>query len=105
MGNMERILRLMADKNASDIFISANAPVLIKINGNVLPVNPQQLTADMCLNLLREILQEEQLEELQRHGELNTSFAIPGIGNYRVNVMRQRGTLLAQAVKLVFERL
>ena len=95
MGNMERILRLMADKNASDIFISANAPVLIKINGNVLPVNPQQLTADMCLNLLREILQEEQLEELQRHGELNTSFAIPGIGNYRVNVMRQRGTYAA----------
>lgn len=92
MGNMERILRLMAEKNASDIFISANAPVLIKINGNAMPANPQPLTADMCLLLLKEILNDNQLNELQQHGELNTSFALPGVGNYRVNVMRQRGT-------------
>ena len=48
MGNMERILRLMAEKNASDVFISADAPILIKINGNAVPVNPQLMTADTC---------------------------------------------------------
>ncbi|MBP8821394.1 MAG: type IV pili twitching motility protein PilT, partial [Brachymonas sp.] len=64
MGNMERVLRLMADKNASDIFISANAPVLIKINGNMMPVNQQLMTADTCLVLLKEILNDAQIEEL-----------------------------------------
>ena len=95
MGNMERVLRLMADKNASDIFISANAPVLIKINGNMIPVNQQLMTADTCLVLLKEILNDAQIEELMQVGEMNTSFALPGVGNYRVSVMRQRGTYAA----------
>ena len=95
MGNMERVLRLMADKNASDIFISANAPVLIKINGNMMPVNQQLMTADSCLVLLKEILNDAQIEELMQVGEMNTSFALPGVGNYRVSVMRQRGTYAA----------
>ena len=95
MGNMERILRLMADKNASDVFISANAPVLIKINGASVPINPQPMTAETCLLLIREVLSEQQVAELLRDGEMNMSFAVPGVGNYRVNAMRQRGTFAA----------
>ena len=95
MGNMERILRLMAEKDASDVFISANSPVMIKINGNIMPVNPQRMTADSCLVLLKEMLREEQINELMRVGEMNTSFAVQGVGNFRVNVMRQRGTYAA----------
>jgi len=95
MGNMERILRLMAEKDASDIYISANAPVLIKINGESVPVNPQLMTADTCLLLLREILSEEQVNELIQSGEMNTSFALPGVGNFRISAMRQRGTYAA----------
>lgn len=95
MGNMERILRLMAEKDASDVFISANAPVMIKINGNIMPVNPQRMTADSCLVLLKEMLSEDQIRELMRVGEMNTSFAVQGVGNFRVNVMRQRGTYAA----------
>lgn len=95
MGNMERILRLMAEKDASDIYISANAPVLIKINGESVPVNPQLMTADTCLLLLREILSEEQVNELIQSGEMNTSFALSGVGNFRISTMRQRGTYAA----------
>ncbi len=95
MGNMERILRLMAEKDASDVFISANAPVMIKINGNIMPVNPQRMTADSCLVLLKEMLSEDQIRELMRVGEMNTLFAVQGVGNFRVNVMRQRGTYAA----------
>ena len=95
MGNMERILRLMAEKNASDVFISANAPILIKINGNAVPVNPQQMTADTCLVLLRELLSEEQMKTLMYSGEMNSSFSLHGIGNYRISAMRQRGTYAA----------
>ena len=72
MGNMERILRLMAEKNASDVFISANAPILIKISGNSVPVNPQLMSADTCLVLLRELLSESQMQELMYSGEMNS---------------------------------
>lgn len=92
IGNMERILRLMVDKNASDVFISANAPVIIKINGNSLPVNPKIMTADTCLLLLKEILTDAQEKELFETGEVNTSFGIPQVGNFRISAMRQRGT-------------
>ena len=95
MGNMERILRLMAEKDASDVFISANAPVMIKINGNIMPVNPQRMTADSCLVLLKEMMSEDQIREQMRVGEMNTLFAVQGVGNFRVNVMRQRGTYAA----------
>ncbi|MDO4769039.1 MAG: PilT/PilU family type 4a pilus ATPase [Brachymonas sp.] len=95
MGNMERVLRLMAEKNASDVFISANAPVMIKINGNMVAVNPQRMTADTCLVLLKEVLSEEQIGELMQFGEMNTSFALQGVGNYRISVLRQRGTYAA----------
>ena len=46
MGPMEQLLRLMADKKASDIYLSASAPALIKINGVTMPVNAQPLPAD-----------------------------------------------------------
>lgn len=95
MGNMERVLRLMAEKNASDVFISANAPVMIKINGNMVAVNPQRLTADTCLVLLKEILSEQQIDELAQFGEMNTSFALQDVGNFRISVLRQRGTYAA----------
>ena len=95
MGNMERVLRLMAEKGASDVFISAKAPVMIKINGNMMPVNPQRMTADSCLVLLKEILSEKQFNELMQKGEINTSFALQDVGNFRVNAMRQRGTYAA----------
>ena len=45
-GTMERILRLMGEKKASDVYLSANAPALIKINGQCLPINNQLLPAD-----------------------------------------------------------
>ena len=41
MGTMERILRLMSEKKASDVYLSANAPAMIKINGQALPINSQ----------------------------------------------------------------
>ncbi len=93
MGTMERILRLMADKNASDVYLSANAPALIKINGECIPINNQELPVDAPLNLLSEIVPPERIEELQETGELNMGVPIAGVGRFRVSAMRQRGTV------------
>jgi twitching motility protein PilU len=95
MSTMERILRLMAEKKASDVFLSAHSPALIKINGQCLPINNQLLPPDATRSLLAEVLPYQRMEELETTGELNMAYAIAGVGNFRFSAMRQRGTYAA----------
>jgi len=95
MGTMERILRLMADKKASDVYLSAHSPVLIKINGQALPINRQVLPPEAPLNFLAEVLPPERVEELRKFGELNMALPISGVGNFRISGFRQRGSYAA----------
>jgi twitching motility protein PilU len=95
MGTMERILRLMAERKASDVFLSAHSPALIKINGQAVGINNQVLPADAPKNLLAEILPADKIEVLEKTGELNMAFPLEGVGNFRISAMRQRGTYAA----------
>ena len=92
MSTMERILRLMGEKKASDIYLSAYAPAMIKINGQCLPINAQLLPADAPKALLAEVLPAIRIKELEETGELNMAQPIAGVGNFRFSAMRQRGT-------------
>ncbi len=94
-GTMERILRLMAEKKASDVYLSAHSPALIKINGQCVPINAQLLPPEAPRNLLAEVLPAERITELDETGELNMGFPIPGVGRFRVSGMRQRGSIAA----------
>jgi twitching motility protein PilU len=85
MSTMERILRLMADKKASDVYLSAHSPALIKINGQAIPINAQILPPDAPRNLLAEVLPPERIEELEEIGELNMALPIAGLGNFRIS--------------------
>jgi len=89
---MERILRLMAEKQASDVYLSANAPALIKINGECVPINNQILPPDAPKNLLSEVVPPDRIEELEETGELNMGVPLTGVGRFRVSAMRQRGS-------------
>jgi len=92
---MERILRLMSDKKASDVYLSAHAPALIKINGLCIPINNQILPPDAPRNLLAEIIPADKMVELETTGELNIGFPLAGVGRYRLSAMRQRGSIAA----------
>ena len=94
-GTMERILRLMSDKKASDVYLSAHSPALIKINGQCLPINAQLLPPDAPRNLLAEVLPADKMAELEETGELNMGFSMSGIGRFRFSGMRQRGSIAA----------
>ena len=94
-GNMERVLRLMAEKTASDIYMSANTPILIKINGQIMQLSDQLLAPSQIRLLLAEILSPQQLEELDDSGELNVGVAIGGVGSFRLSGFRQRGSIAA----------
>ena len=94
-GTMERILRLMSDKKASDVYLSAHAPALIKINGLCIPINNQVLPPDAPRNLLAEVVPADKMLELETTGELNIGFPLAGVGRYRLSAMRQRGSIAA----------
>ena len=93
MSTMERVLRLMADKKASDVYLAVNSPVLIKINGECIPINSQLLPVDGPRSLLAEIVTPRDMETLQETGELNIGVPLQGVGRFRISAMHQRGSI------------
>lgn len=89
---MERLLALMAEKQASDIFISAGASVQIKINGTLVAVNQQVLDPPTVERLLREVITDRQWAEFEERNELNIGYGLKDVGSFRFSVFRQRGT-------------
>jgi twitching motility protein PilU len=92
MSAMKRLFQLMADKKASDIFLSVGSPINIKIDGVAMPVNQTALTPEAVKQLLDEVLNERQIKEFEEHLELNTGYTVDGIGTFRVSAFRQKGS-------------
>ena len=89
----DKLFQLMADKKASDIFITAGAPIHIKIEGVAMPINQQKMEPVTIERMVRELLTPEQFERFERAKELNLSVGRREQGNYRVNVMQQRNSI------------
>ncbi|HYR35645.1 MAG TPA: PilT/PilU family type 4a pilus ATPase [Burkholderiales bacterium] len=92
MPAMTRLFQVMADKKASDIFISVGAPINIKLNGLAMPVNQTVMTAETVQKLLYEVLNERQIKEYEEEMELNTAYALEGVGTFRISAFRQKGS-------------
>ena len=90
---LDKLFQLMADKHASDIFISAGVPIHIKIQGNTFPVNQQVMDPAMIEKIALELLSQDQQRTFEATMEMNLSFGVPGIGNFRVNLFRQRASI------------
>ena len=93
--NLERVLRLMAEKSASDVYMSANTPILIKIHGQIMQLSDQLLTTHQTRQLLSEMLAPQQLEELDDTGELNIGISVARVGSFRLSAFKQRGSIAA----------
>ncbi|HMS81514.1 MAG TPA: PilT/PilU family type 4a pilus ATPase [Burkholderiaceae bacterium] len=89
---MERLLALMAEKKASDLFIAAGTPVQIKINGTTVPINQQRLDPPTIESLLREVLTDKQWAQFEHESELNLGYGLRNVGSFRFSLFRQRGT-------------
>ena len=92
MSAMKRLFQLMADKKASDIFLSVGAPINSKINGVAMPVNQTVLNSDAVRQLLNEVLTERQVRSFEDELELNTAYTLEGVGTYRISAFWQKGT-------------
>ena len=90
---LDKLFLLMAEKQASDIFISVGVPINIKIQGNTLPVNQQKMDSAMVEKIAFEMMSPEQLKTFEATKEMNLSFGVPNVGNFRVNIFRQRASI------------
>ena len=90
---LDKLFQLMSEKQASDIFITAGAPIHIKIQGNTVPVNQQVMLPDMIEKIAYELMSPDQIKTFESTMEMNLSFGIPQVGNFRVNIFRQRGSI------------
>ena len=88
---MHDLLRLMTQKNGSDLFITANFPPAIKVDGRVTPVWNMALTAQHTAELARSIMNDRQAAEFESTQECNFAISPPGIGRFRVNALVQQG--------------
>jgi twitching motility protein PilU len=89
---MEKLFKLLADKKASDLFLSPGSAAHIKINGMSIPINQQKLDPAAVTALMREILTERQWQEFEDRRELNVGYSLQGVGSFRINVFQQRGS-------------
>jgi twitching motility protein PilU len=92
MSAMKKLFTIMAEKKASDIFMSVGAPINMKINGVAMPVNQTTMSADTVQQLLYEVLNERQIREFEDEMELNTAIALAGVGTFRISAFRQKGS-------------
>jgi len=94
------LFKLMADKQASDMFFTAGAPIQIKINGTVMPINNQLLEAGQIKKICYELMTEAQVKEFETSHEMNFAQNGGELGNFRVNIFQQKNTV-AMVIRFV----
>ena len=87
------LLRLMVSRNGSDLFLTADFPPAIKVDGKVTKVSPQPLTGQHTLALTRAVMNDKQAAEFERTKECIFAVAPQGIGRFRVNAFVQQGNV------------
>ena len=82
----------MAEAEASDLYVSVGAFPMVKISGEVYPIEKEKLSVENLTSLIQEMLSAEQLAEYRSQKELDYTLSLAGVGRFRVNYFRQRGT-------------
>ncbi|MFI4982757.1 MAG: PilT/PilU family type 4a pilus ATPase [Nevskiales bacterium] len=85
------LLRLMVTRNGSDLFLTADFPPAIKVDGKVTKVSPQPLTGSHTMALARAIMNDKQASDFERTKECNFAISPAGIGRFRVSAFLQQG--------------
>ena len=85
------LLKLMVSRGGSDLFITADFPPAMKVDGKVTKVSPQPLNAAHTMALARSVMNDKQVAEFERTKECNFAISPPGIGRFRVNSFIQQG--------------
>jgi len=91
--SLDRLFHLMAEKSASDLYLSVGSPVTIRINGVCVPINQDRLAPQAIVSLMAERLTDAQFLELEETRELNIGIPVHGLGSFRLSAFLQRGSI------------
>lgn len=86
------LLNYGTKKMASDIHIAVGRPAILRINGELIPINSENLKSEDTKKLVYNALGDKKFKKLETIGEIDASYSIPGIGRYRINAFKQRGS-------------
>ncbi|OGF44301.1 MAG: hypothetical protein A2452_05770 [Candidatus Firestonebacteria bacterium RIFOXYC2_FULL_39_67] len=95
MLNFRELCEIALNERASDIILSANTPISLRVDGEVVQMNKKKLSPEECRNIIESLLTEKQKSILLRRKELDFSYSITGLSRFRVNAYLQKGTLAA----------
>jgi len=91
---LSELLQLTVDKGASDLHLRVPSPPVLRIDGTLLPQeNMLSLTPEDTIKVFEEITTEEQRNDFADKLELNFAYSVPNVARFRVNVLKQRGSL------------
>lgn len=90
--NLTELLHLGVEKEASDIHITVGKPPILRVNGELFSIDEDILKPEDAKRLIFEALSEKMILNLEKDGEIDTSLSTPGIGRYRINAFKQRGS-------------
>lgn len=107
---IKEFLTMMIERGGSDAHLKVGMPAGIRINGKITPVGDAPLTGAETETTARELLGEEKWASFAHYGDVDSSYSVPGVARFRVNVMRQRGavSMVLRAIPMViptFEQL
>jgi len=91
--NLHQLLRAMIEKGASDMHLTTGAPPLLRIDGQIIPLKLEPLSAVDTKQLCYSVLTEEQKIEFEKRKELDLSFGVKNLSRYRANIFMQRGAV------------
>jgi twitching motility protein PilU len=89
--NITPYLKLMAERNGSDLFFTTGAPASVKIEGETRPLSRTPLEPGLVKRIAYSIMDEQQIKEFEQQREMNLGLSVTGLGRFRVNIYRQRG--------------
>ncbi|OQA90113.1 MAG: Twitching mobility protein [Elusimicrobia bacterium ADurb.Bin231] len=95
MLTMDELLKMMMQKNASDLHLSVGVSPMLRIDGEIYPTSFEKLSADMTQRLVYSLLTDKQKQKFETTSELDLSFGLKGIGRIRMNVFRQKNAIAA----------
>jgi twitching motility protein PilT len=98
--DVKKILRVMLEKNASDLHVTANSPLHLRIDEKLIPLDDKVLSAEEAKKSVYGILTEDQMRQFEMELELDFSFEVSDCARFRVNVFYQRGAV-GCAIRLI----
>lgn len=102
--NLDELLRVTVEKGASDLHITVGVPPTIRLNGELVQIGSDRLVPIDTEQYVKTILDEKDYLEYTVKGEIDTSYSIAGLGRFRVNIFKQRGSD-AMAIRVVSLRI